>query len=207
MSKVTLLAVSSVSKEIRDWMDTHATGQDAERAEDARRTRALVSALLNELLVNASLSSVSLILAAGCKLIGSFSTLLPGNLGGGGTAAGGAGSGAGGASATNGAEGGAEEVGNASGNSMLPLALGYLSAGLQQETSRHQAAISVRTIAASCERGIIADRRALDALLQVNLPCPMVTVKHRWHICKIDDGMFFQNQDIFTFRISFLPCL
>ena len=158
-----------VSKEIRDWMDAHARGKDAERAEDAHRSHALISALLNELLVNASLSSVPLVLAAGCKLVGSFATLVgggrygrprfgaiggtPGGNGGAGGDAGGGGEGAG--------------MGGSGGAELLPRALSYLSAGLQQEASRDRAAISVRTVAASCERAIVANPAALEALLQV----------------------------------------
>lgn len=166
--QVAMLAVSSVSKEIRDWMDTHARSRDTERAEDARRTHVLVYELLQELLLNAPLSSVPLVLAAGCKLVGSFATLV----GGGAGACGGRGrlassplgvtvAGSGGGDA-----GGGEGVGS-SAPSLLPLALRYLSAGLQQEASRDRAAISVRTLAASCERAIVGSPQALETLLQV----------------------------------------
>ena len=174
--KVTLLAVTLVSKEIRDWMDAHARGKDAERAEDARRSHALISALLNELLQNASLSSVPLVLAAGCKLVGSFATLVGGgrygrprfgSIGGG---APGANVGAGGGAGAGGDAGGGEVAMGGGGNApcLLPRALSYLSAGLQQEVSRDRAAISVRTVAASCERAIVTNPAALEALLQVS---------------------------------------
>lgn len=50
---------------------------------------------------------------------------------------------------------------------LLPRALGYLSAGLQQSVARDRAAISVREIATSCERAIVTNPVALEALLQV----------------------------------------
>eukprot|EP00903_Cladosiphon_okamuranus_P012346 g11575.t1 len=189
--EVTLLAVTLVSKEIREWMDTHARSKDAERAEDAGRTHALVSALINELLVNAALSSVPLVLAAGCKLVGSFATLVGGgrygrprfgSIGSAATAAvvtaaaassgagGGAGAGAraGSVAAAAGAGGGVSTGGLAGSSdpSLLPRALSYLSAGLQQSVARDRAAISVRTVAASCERAIVTNPAALEALLQ-----------------------------------------
>ncbi|CAN0184108.1 unnamed protein product, partial [Ectocarpus sp. 8 AP-2014] len=197
--EVTLLAVTLVSKEIRDWMDAHARSKDQERAEDAGRTHALVSALINELLVNASLSSVPLVLAAGCKLVGSFATLVGGGRYGrprfgsvGGSAAataaavtaaaatvGEGGDGAGSmatgavaatppppAAATATPTGGAGGLGGSSDPSLLPRALGYLTVGLQQAEARDRAAISVRTVAASCERAIVNNPAALEALLQ-----------------------------------------
>lgn len=157
------MAVTLVSKEIRDWMDVHARSKDAEQAEDARRTHVLLSALVNELLVNASLSSVPLVLAAGCKLVGSFATLVGGgrygrprfgSIGNASTGTG-EGTGAGGAGSSD--------------ASLLPRALSYLSAGLQNEVSRNRAAISVRTVAASCERAIVSNPMALETLLQVNI--------------------------------------
>lgn len=119
--------------------------------------------------MNASLSSVPFVLAAGCRLVGSFATLVgsmgewPGSLqrerSG---------------SAGGGWRGVQEELGEAdssssssSSSSLLPLALGYLSAGLQQEVSRRHAAIAIRTVGASCERAIIASGPALDTLLRV----------------------------------------
>ncbi|CAN0244137.1 unnamed protein product, partial [Laminaria digitata] len=175
--QVTLLAVTLVSKEIRDWMDAHARGKDVERAEDAHRSHALISALLKELLVNASLSSAPLVLAAGCKLVGSFATLVGGGrygrprfgaIGGGvpGGNNGGAGGGGAGAGGDAGGGDGAGVGGGTSGAELLPRALSYLAAGLQQEVSRDRAAISVRTVAASCERAIVGNPAALEALLQ-----------------------------------------
>lgn len=211
--QVTLLAVTLVSKEIRDWMDAHARSKDQERAEDAGRTHALVSALINELLVNASLSSVPLVLAAGCKLVGSFATLVGGGRYGrprfgsvGGSAAataaaftaaaatvGGGGDGAGSvatgavaatpaaaAAATATPTGGAGGLGGSSDPSLLPRALGYLTVGLQQAEARDRAAISVRTVAASCERAIVNNPAALEALLQVCAMCVwMFLLLHR----------------------------
>ncbi|CAN0249110.1 unnamed protein product [Scytosiphon promiscuus] len=178
--EVTLLAVTLVSKEIRDWMDAHARSKDAEQAEDAGRTHALVSTLVNELLLNAQLSSVPLVLAAGCKLVGSFATLVGGGRYGrrrfgsvgsaaavtaaAATAPGGVGGDGGGAPG-----GGRGGLGGSSDPSLLPRALSYLSAGLQQPASRDRAAISVRTVAASCERAIVNNPAALEALLQVRL--------------------------------------
>lgn len=166
--------MSSVSKEIRDWIETHLRGKDAERADDARRTHALVSTLLRELLMNASLSSVPLVLAAGCRLLGSFSSLIGGRAAVGGIGASGRGraispvlgQGTVGGEGDTG-RGGEGEVNNGNGTSLLVLAMGYLSAGLQQPAARDRAAISVRTLAASCERAIVANPRALEALLQV----------------------------------------
>lgn len=153
-------------------MGAHARSKDAERAEDARRSNALVSALVNELLVNARLSSVPLVLAAGCKLVGSFASLV-----GAGAAAGGnrprfgsggiAGGGGGEAGAGGEVGGGGEGFGGVNAASLLPRALLYLSAGLQHEASRDRAAIAVRTLAASCERVIVTSPTALEALLQV----------------------------------------
>lgn len=175
-------------------MDAHARSKDQERAEDAGRTHALVSTLVNELLVNASLSSVPLVLAAGCKLVGSFATLVGGgrygrprfgSVGSSATAAavtaaaatvGGGGDGAvatGAVAATPAAAaastpaGGGGGLGGSSDPSLLPRALGYLTVGLQQAESRDRAAISVRTVAASCERAIVTNPAALEALLQV----------------------------------------
>ncbi|CAN0166399.1 unnamed protein product, partial [Hapterophycus canaliculatus] len=62
--------------------------------------------------------------------------------------------------------GGGWGLGGNSDPSLLPRALSYLSAGLQQSTSRDRAAISVRTVAASCERAIVTNPAALEALLQ-----------------------------------------
>lgn len=182
-------------------MDAHARSKDQERAEDAGRTHALVSALVNELLVNASLSSVPLVLAAGCKLVGSFATLVGGgrygrprfgSVGGSATAAavtaaaatvgGGGGDGAvaaGAVAATPAAAvaaaatptGGGGGLGGSSDPSLLPRALGYLTVGLQQAEARDRAAISVRTVAASCERAIVTNPAALEALLQVCATC------------------------------------
>lgn len=162
-----------VSKEIRDWMDAHARSKDAEQAEDASRTHALISALVNELLVNVQLSSVPLVLAAGCKLVGSFATLVGGgrygrrrfgSIGSAAAAASAAGPGGGGGGPAAG-----RGLGGNSDPSLLPRALSYLSAGLQQSAARDRAAISVRTVAASCERAIITNPAALEALLQVRV--------------------------------------
>lgn len=201
---MTLLAVTLVSKEIRDWMETHERGggggnssstttsavttatttnnsQDhQERTEDARRSHALLSVLLKELLSNASLSSAPLVLAAGCKLVGSFATLVNGGrYGSSGRPRFGAIGGGGGRRRGGGISGGVGDGGNEAeagvggggvsgvGTSLLPQALRYLAAGLQHEVSRDRAAISVRTLASSCERAIVADPAALEALLGV----------------------------------------
>lgn len=152
-------------------MDAHARSKDAEQAEDASSTHALVSALVSELLVNAQLSSVPLVLAAGCKLVGSFATLVGGGRYGrrrfgsvGSSAASVTAAGVGG---SGGAGGAGLGLGGNSDPSLLPRALSYLSAGLQQPASRDRAAISVRTVAASCERAIVGNPAALEALLQV----------------------------------------
>lgn len=217
--KVTILAVSSVSKEIRDWIGAHLRGgKDAEQTDDAQRTHALVSALLRELLVNASLSSVPLVLAGGCRLIGSFASLVDGRAAAGAVVSGAAagaggraisptptsgGLGAGGEAGGGGGGGrGGGQVGGLGGGepSLLVLALGYLSAGLQQQASRDRAAISVRMLSASCERAIAGNPRALEALLQVGsssdgLVCVYAGSPESlsrgcsfWRVCTVGEG-------------------
>lgn len=163
--KVTLLAVTLVSKEIRDWMNANAWGKDAERAEDARRSHTLVSALLNELLLNEALSSVPMVLSAGCKLVGSFATLVGGGRYGSRSRFTSVGS----STAGSGVDSGGDESAAVNTGSLLPRALGYLSAGLRHDESRDRAAIAVRTLAASCERAVVGNQVALEALLQVLL--------------------------------------
>lgn len=156
-------------------MKAHEKGKDTERAEDARRTHTLVSALLNELLINASLSTAPLVLAGGCKLIGSFSPLLAGDFGRRGVIVAVAGPG----SSYGRAGGGGGRGGAGSGYPVLSLAIGYLSAGLQHKASRNRAAISLRTLAANCERAIVADPTSLDSLLRVS----------RWGVSTVGLGM------------------
>lgn len=182
--KVTLLAVTLVSKEIRDWMDAHARGKDAERAEDSRRSHTLVSALLNELLLNEALSSVPMVLAAGCKLVGSFATLVGGGRYGSRSRFTSVGS----STAGSGGDVGGDESAAVNTGSLLPRALGYLSAGLLQDVSRDRAAIAVRTLAASCERAVVGNPAALEALLQVLLCVSASEVSFVRHLTLIDKG-------------------
>ncbi|KAG5177666.1 armadillo-type protein [Tribonema minus] len=129
-----LLAVTHVAKEVRSWISS--PEKTAEGSADAQRSRDLLQGLIQELVLNSAISSHPLVLAAGCRLVGAFSSLL-----------------------THRASTAPQD------NPLLVPALRYLCTGLRDATSRAAAAAALRGACAACERAVAASDAAVEVLL------------------------------------------